>query len=138
MGHLDPLVENGGTAKYDVRLEHLEVLLYVLDALKPDEVNHPCPIAEVGYQSALPPLSGMFDAQYLALDLDVRHVGIQVADSVDAAPIDIFIWVIGDQVAQGEDAQLLVERGGSLGAYTTQKLDVTLLQFKHGPVVLRR
>ena len=75
-------------------------------------------------QASLPSFSYRLEAENFSFQLDIRHVAIYFVNVIDAAPVNIFIREIINQIVQRVDFQLLVQYCGLLRPYTGDKFDV--------------
>ena len=72
-----------------------------------------------------------FETEDMSLHLYERHVAVQFADTVQAAPIYMFVGEILQQVAKRVDAQFVAEHLTPVGTHARQVLDVLLEQGNH-------
>ena len=92
--------------------------------MKPNQVDYPRTVREMGRQPPLPPFAYRLEAENLSFQLDIRHIAIYFVNVIDAAPVNIFIRKIINQIVQRVDFQLLVQYCGLLRPYTGDKFDV--------------
>ena len=67
-------------------------------------------VVEMGYHPFLARTHlKLLKTQYLALQLDERHVLRQLVAMVDTTPIDIFIRIVFQQLAEGLDVEFTAQ-----------------------------
>ena len=131
MRYLYAIVIDGRLAEHHILCANLVFRLGSLAELKPHEVHDTRTIGEVGHHTfvARAHLKGL-ETQYSSHHLHERHVACEFVNGVDPRAIHIFIRVILEQVAKGQDAQLLVEHLFAVGAHARQVHDV-LIEYVH-------
>ena len=93
--HLYAVVEHTRTAKHQIVLAYLVVLLGILATVEPHKVHDASPVAEVSHHALLVrPHVERLEAQYLPNHLHEGHVARQLAHGIDLRAIHIFIGVV--------------------------------------------
>jgi hypothetical protein len=126
VGQVEAPVEQAGLAEHHVLGPAHEFFLNPGNALKPDEFHFARVVAQVGHEPFPPRGTDGFDVADDALDLDVGQLGADVGDAVKAGAVFVAEGVVLDQIAEGEDAELLVEQGSPGGAHPFEKFDLRL------------
>ena len=76
------------------------------------------------HQTPLPSLAESLETQNLPLELYVGHRAVYFRYAVYAAPIDILVRKMIQQVPEGTDSQLLLQNFSPVRSHTREKLDV--------------
>ena len=131
MRELEPTVVDCWPSEDNVVFVHLIILVDVLCAREPHEVNHTSSVAEMCHHTLLAWRHlKLLERQYLAPYLHEGHVARQLVNGIDAAPVHIFIWIVLQKVAPCVDIQFLVEDILAVGAYTGQ-IHYVLREYVH-------
>ena len=125
MRELESPVIDARLAEHHILYTHLVLLVDILRAVEPHEVDDAETIGEVCYDALLArSLTELLERQYLAFQLHKRHIGLQLITSIDAAAVDIFVRIVLQQLAPRINAELLLQNLGAPRTHTGQVLDV--------------
>ena len=117
--HVDAPVEDVRFAEDNVFLAYLIVCLGVFATGKPCEVHDTLAVGEMGYYTFLARTClECLEAHDMPLDLDIRHFGGYLPDTVNLAAVDIFIGEILQKVIKGVDAEFVSQHLLPLRSYT--------------------
>ena len=126
VGYADVAVETGRFAEQQVGVVVLQASVGQLDAPEPDKFHRPRAVGEECGEPLFPPGTLYILCHNLSLQLHVGHSIHQIGHTVNHAAVNVFVREMVQQIAQGEDLQLITQPLGSHGAYAFEKLDVSL------------
>ena len=127
-------VENGGFAKDYISLSEFVFGLHEFYSLEPYKVDKTCTVGEVSHKPARGSLAHLFEAAYLAAELNMGLPAVYFAYFEETAAIDIFIWEIVQEVVQGIYFQFSVEERCTLFAYSGKIFYVSGCCVKHSTI----
>lgn len=123
MGDAVSIAEPRRFAEGNVFCADTDLLVYPVDALKPNEFQRSGLIFQVGHQSFSSPCSEEFFARYPSFHLNNGKAFGNFADAIKARAVFIAKWVVLEQIAKGEYAEFLVQQCRPLGADALQEFD---------------
>ena len=129
--NVEPAVERRGFAQQRVGVVVDQALVHDLDAVEPHQLHHPRTVGEECHQAFAAAAALHVFRHNLSFQQNVGHALGEVSNAVYHAPVYIFIGEMVQQVAQGEDFQVLTQHLAPYGAHSFQILDVGL-QSLHG------
>ena len=127
-------VENGGFAKDHISLSEFVFGLHEFYPLEPYKVDKTCTVGEVSHKPARSSFAHLFEAAYLAAELNMGLPAVYFAYFEETAAIDIFIWEIVQEVVQGIYFQFSVEERCTLFAYSGKIFYVSGCCVKHSTI----
>lgn len=116
------VVEIVGFAEAEVA--HTFLQLEVLQSVEPDEVHLVGAIGETCYESLVLTHAYCLDADYLADDLHIGLLVVDLAYLIEAAAVDILIREQIEQVARSAYVELFAQHVGSSRSYAREELYV--------------
>ena len=123
MGNVDRIVELLRLTEKQVFLAPLHGVEHVLDALEPHTIDRACAIGKRAYEAmSSSALSFLLKHCETALQEDVGHRAVNLANGVYLGLIDIPVREIGQQILIGTDVQFRLQNLCPLGAYTRDVL----------------
>ena len=130
MSYLEPAPIDARFTEHDIVLPHLVMVIHILGAVEPHQVCNTLSVGEMSHNAFLACAHAvLFEAEYAPTQLHKRHVGLQLAYSVDAAAVYIFIGKVLQQVAPCADIQFFVEYLFAARPHAWQEHDVLAEQF---------
>ena len=85
----------------------------------------------MGYEPHLTPRTVGLVTQYLALELYVGHIAVNLVNIVEATAVDILVGKVIQQIMHGTDAQFLRQEGCPLWTHTLKILYVARREVVH-------
>ena len=76
----------------------------IYSSLKPHQVHDSRTIREMSCETTLPAFTDRFETKDFTFQLDIRHIAIYLVNVIDAAPVDVFVGEIVNQIMQGVDS----------------------------------
>ena len=105
-------------AENNVFSAHLQVFRQLLCTCKPHYINISSAISEMCNDAFLArPHAEFLKIEELSLYLHKRHLAIYLADFVYLRAVNIFIWIVLQQVTESLDAQFLLQQFLSVRSY---------------------
>jgi len=125
--------EERGASEDDVFAPDLDALLDPFYAVEPSQFGRARSVGYIGREALPPSLAGVCHTRHAAAELYQRrgHRLVYGVDGVDLRAVDIAEGVVAQQVAHGEDAELLFEEPGTCLAYARDILDAALENICH-------
>ncbi len=127
MGHREFAAVERRAPEDQVLAPHLDPLFDPFDAPKPHQLAAARGVLHISREAALAPFAGISDSRHAGAELDERgRIFRDLGDAVDLRAVDVAERDMGQQIADGADAQLPVEEFGPCFAHAGHELDIAI------------
>ena len=123
---------DGGSSEDDIVFLYRIVSCDILRPREPNQIDYASAVGEIGNHPFLAGADREFlEAENLSANLHERHVGRQLVDAIDTAPVNMFVGEIFQQIAISADLELFLQNLLSRRADPRDILHILIQYIKH-------